>query len=284
MPYPNLTDCAMPYHLDGTVVKVIGPTGGVLKTLSDAEMLELNDEDLTAVTTPQENNEYIVFFFPEKRDISGLYAQFSVFYPGTPTGLQGSADSTNGLDGTWASATMPSGYNAVSADIDGWRKAIAPVEDMDNINVLRLQNNGNYPGMTKTFDGVYILHLYGKKHSGETADDILFLDAENSDAEFGTPLDFGDRPAGTSVIRQIKLKNNSSTLTASSMEVEVEDPADIIRVSLSSGGPWTTTVSIASIAAGAKSAIVYVKCETPAPPTPLGPDRAPIKATVGSWA
>jgi len=37
------------------------------------------------------------------------------------------------------------------------------------------------------------------------------------------------------------------------------------------------------LAPGAKSAIIYVKCEAHAPPTALGPDRAPIKVQVGAW-
>ena len=72
-------------------------------------------------------------------------------------------------------------------------------------------------------------------------------------------------------------------MTASNLVVTVVDPVDNIRVSDDAAGPWTTSQTFASLAAGASSAIIYVKCETLAPPTPLGPMRAPIKAVVGAW-
>lgn len=286
MPYSALTDRAIPYHLDGSVVKIISTTLGVVKSFSLADMLEVNDTDLTPVDAVQ-GGYLCVVFFPELRDISGIYAMctghtgISSDVPMAFTALQGSVDSTNGLDGTWVTATMPDGYPSAVRSLDGWRKGIKAITGMSGVKAVRFTLPGDGAGYSAN---LLVLHLYGKKTAGQTPRDILFLDAENSDAEFAIPLDFADRPAGTSAIRQIKVKNVDPALTASTLVVEVVDPVDNIRVSDSASGPWVTSKTFTSLAPNTKSSIIYVKCETATPPTPLGPMRAPIKATVGAWS
>ncbi len=284
MLYSVFTDRAIPYHLDGSVVKIIDLPIGVVKSLTSAEMQELNDEDLVSIGVGAAAS-LLVVFFPELRDISAIFAiETTSNLQGSEllsaiSGLKGSADSTNGLDGTWVDATLPGGYPAATNDFDGWRKGIKAVTGLGGIKALRF----NIPVSTGN-SKLNILHLYGHKTAGQTPRDILFLDAENADAEFAIPLDFGDRPAGTSAIRQIKVKNVDPTLTASTLVIESIDPVDDIRLSDTADGPWVTSKTITSLAPNTASAIIYVKCETDVPPTPLGPMRAPIKATVGAWS
>ena len=290
MPYSAIPDRAIPYHLDGSVVKFISGTLGVIKSFSEAEMLELNDTDFTAVnwgSSALNEAGNVVVFFPELRDISAIFAVLqSIATSGAiqaqpMNNLQGSADTTNGLDGTWVDATMTGGYPPYALGFDDWRKGLKTFTGLTGVKAIRFAATTVPSGFYS--DGLRVLHIYGHKTSGETPDDILFLDAEDADAEFDSPLDFADRPAGTSVIRQIKVKNASASLTATNLVVTVVDPVDNIRVSDDAGGPWLTSQTFASLAAGASSAIIYVKCETAAPPTPLGPMRAPIKAVVGAW-
>lgn len=284
MPYSVFTDRAIPYHLDGSVVKIIKPSVGVVKSLTSAEMQELNDEDLVSISIDVSTS-LLVVFFPELRDISAIFAiettsnLSGVEALAAISGLQGSADSTNGMDGTWVDAVLPDGYPAVTNYLDGWRKGIKAVTGLGGIKALRF----NIPVVSGN-SKLNILHLYGHKTAGQTPRDILFLDAENADAEFAIPLDFGDRPAGTSAIRQIKVKNVDPALTASTLVVEVVDPVDNVRVSDSDAGPWVTSKTFLSLAPNTASSVIYVKCETATPPTPLGPMRAPIKATVGAWS
>lgn len=281
MPYSTFPDRGIPYHMDGTVIKFMNSTVGVTKTLSSGEMEELNDFDYTLISLTG-SPFYCVIFFPELRDITAifgvLYRNFGSAYVAMElSGLQGSVDTTNGLDGTWTDATVAA-YPAADISLDSWRKNIKPVSDLDGVKAIRF----TYPNAN--WVGIYVLHLYGTKHSGETVDDILFLDAEDGDAEFAIPLDFGDRPAGTSEIHQIKLKNASPDKTASTVTLTVYDANDLIRVADSAAGPWNTSKQFASINANTASAVIYVKCETPAPPTPLGPQKPYIDVTVGSWA
>lgn len=285
MPYTNFTDRGVPYHLDGSVVKIIHPSVGVIKSYTAAEMLELNDEDLTGIVAGV-GGDIVAVFFPELRDISGIFAICSGKSGLTPdmllaiSGLKGSADSTNGMDGTWVDATLPNGYPSNSNNFDGWREGIKAITGLGGIKALKF----TLPGDVDWAASTRILHLYGKKTTGQTPRDLIFLDPQNSDAEYAIPMDFADRPAGTSVIRQIKVKNVDASLTANNITVESIDPVDDIRLSDSEAGPWVTSKTIASLAPNTASAVIYVKCETDAPPTPLGPMRAPIKLSVGAWA
>lgn len=285
MPYNSaIPDRAMPYHTDGTIIKVVHTVYGVTKTMSPTELAELNDADYTEVAVGgTRDSTRVVVFFPELRDVKAIFAVALKMAGTNPTvvpisNLEGSVDSTNGVDGTWTPVTIAA-YPPAVLDLDCWRKSIAAVSDCDGVKAIRFMSYGDW-----VWDSLYILHLYGHKTAGQTADDILFLDAQDSDTEFSAPLNFGDRPAGTSLIRQIKIKNSSATLTASTITLTVDDPIDDMRLSDSSSGPWTTSKVFASLAPNTKSAVVYVKCETDAPPTPLGPARAPIGVTVGSWA
>jgi len=271
--------------LDGTVIKHINITTGVIDTLSAGNLAELNDFDYTKVTLTQASvADYMVVFFPELRDITAIFGTHwitnnTVDAIQALTGLEGSADTTNGIDGTWSAATVAAYPPAVN-DLDSWRKSIKAVSGLDGVKAIRFTW---VIGTFRLWKGMYALHLYGKKTAGQTVDDILFLDAEDGDAEFAIPQDFGDRPAGTSVQHQIKIKNASTTLTASTVTLTVYDANDLIRISDSSSGPWETSMVIASLAANTKSDVIYIKCETPAAPTPLGPQKPLIGVTVGSW-
>jgi hypothetical protein len=285
MSYSVFTDRAIPYHLDGSVVKIIDLSVGVVKNLTASEMLELNDEDLVSISVDAAAS-LLVVFFPELRDVSAIFAletgtvSLGVIGLRPISALQGSADSTNGLDGTWVDATLPNGYPEVTSDFDGWRKGIKAITGLAGIKAIRF----NLPQVVSGTPKLNILHLYGHKTAGQTPDDLIFLDAQNADAEFAIPLDFADRPAGTSAIRQIKVKNVSATLTANNITLESIDPVDDIRLADSEDGPWLTSKTITSLAPNTATAVIFVKCETDAPPTPLGPMRAPIKTSVGAWA
>jgi hypothetical protein len=285
MPYPTLLGHVIPYHIDGTVVIGFDVTGAWEYTVPSNKLVEINDEDLirtdvfNGLTGNGSPGAYLTFFFPEQREIQGLYI---ICDTGGPYSVQGSNDSTNGFDGTWEAASAPSGLNNSTANADTWRRSEA-----GNIGYKAISFSGAKRvlriGLTGLGGGyeVKICHIYGKKGSGQTPDDIVFLDAEDSDAEFTIPLDFGDRPAGTSVVRQIKIQNTSATLTANTIDLQLNH-ADF-TFSTSPTGPWAAHLVISSLAPTTKSSVIYIKNTTQIPPADLGPYRAPLIATVGSW-
>ena len=208
MSYPTLPDRAVPFHNDGTVVKLVSPSEGVVKHFNASEMAELNDQDFTKIATSG-NREmtYLVFFFPEKRDITGALGIADIGAAGTRglNKLEGSNDTTNGMDGTWETATADDGLNSSTMRFDSWRDGGNGGEGWQDVSFA----SGPYETVRMEFDatttganlaGVYIAHLYGSKGAGETADDITFVDPDNSNVEFSLPQDFGPVPAGTSQI------------------------------------------------------------------------------------
>jgi hypothetical protein len=279
MSYSALPGNGIPYHIDGTVVKCYSSDGMVEATLNSTQMGELNDEDYTLVNPANITSTYyfLTFFFPEERELEGVFAVFAAEYNYYgPLYVKGSNDTTNGFDGTWETASAPGGYNTAEMNQDSWRKNIKAGGFSTAYKTWRLEftNGGNGKGMT-------ICHLYGSKGSGETPDDIIFLDAEDSDAEFAASLDYGDRPAGTSVTHQIKLQNTSATLTANTIDISVTH--DNWLLSTSGSGPWSASLEISSLGPGVKSSIIYVKNTTDEPPADLGPQRVPIIVEVTSW-
>lgn len=288
MSYSPVPDRRMAYDADGTVIGTnitpnVGFAAGITAWMSTADMLELNDQDSVTVASLSGGLKLWVWF-PEVREIVGIAMQ-TYHTDGDAFQLQGSADSTNGLDGTWETATLPGGHptqNTPTWAVDHWRTEILPVSFTTPMKVIRILNAGGTgighdPGYTS------LLHLYGRKDAGETPDDILFIDHDDTPGvEFTTDEDFGDRPLGTTVVRQVRVKNASATLTANSINLQLNDTD--FSFSFSSSGPWESVLNIASLGAGAESATIYVRNTTPDPLAGLlGPRAARIIGTVGSW-
>lgn len=283
--YPVLPANGIPYHIDGTVVKVMKTNGTYQATLSASEAGELNDEDLSQIPLTNINTAcYVIFFFPELRNIVAMYGLVATSAGGPwygPDMIEGSANSTNGLDGNWVSASAPSGLNNNTRVTDSWRKGGSGGEGwqftaLSSVNVVRVRFT---VGGTSS---IYLetLHLYGDKKAGQTPDDILFLDAEAGDAPFTANLDFGDRPAGTSFTRQIKIQNSSLTKTANDITVSCVHADWLISWDEIT---WATSLDAGDLIPEAKSPIIYVKNTTPPPPTTLGPKRVCITVQVVAW-
>ena len=146
--------------------------------------------------------------------------------------------------------------------------------------MLRVRTTGT-GGIGTTPYQFGLFHIYGEKAAGETPHDIIFIDHDTTPGvEYAAPEDFGDRPLGTSVVRQFRVKNVSPTLTANSINIQCNDSDFAISTD---GVTWVVTINIASLAAGAESATLYMRNTTPAPGNPLGPRFARIVAIVGSW-
>ncbi len=287
MPYPALPDRASPYDINGAVVKVVTAAQGTIQSLNAAEMLELNDVDLTRVSTETINQReiFLVIFLPDPIEVTGLFAltdKNTNPFAG-PSSIEGSNNTSNGLDGSWVSGT--GSLNDATADFDSWRKSVADV-DFSSTEYATYRIKFDHRASTPdAFIGLTVCHLYGVPTTPTAEADlpILFLDPDAADAEFTLPHDFGDTLAGTSTVKGFKIKNNHGSLQATTVSLDVNDPDDIIRISTTSGGPWVLTIAVGNIAAGASSAEHFIKSEPGAPPIDLKPVRAAIEVTVGSW-
>lgn len=296
MSYPALPDRRMGYDNDGTVVVTSGQnqpyTSGASSYPSGAQVIALNG---LGVLTP---SSYAPignvggsdgfgwwWFFPEQREVSAAFVGLLVTANGTPwlsqAVLEGSNDTTNGLDGSWETAsTTLFGANQVTTagSIDAWRSGIKAVSFTGPKQVIRIR--GVTSGQVGSSISGTVIHLYGSKASGQTPDDILFLNGNASFAEFISPMDFGDRPLGTTAVWTFKVKNASPTHTANTINIQCNDADFAIS---SDGVTYGTTINITSLASGASSGTLYCRDTTPNPGAALGPRFARIITTVASY-
>lgn len=296
MPYAALPDRRMPYDNDGTVFGYRNGGGlgadfayGLSSFVSQATLLEMNDDDNTPAilfggTGGNALYGFFYIFFPESREVTGWVQVMGDQTGGTnyesfgAYALQGSSDSTNGVDGTWETASV-SGAPQVLPTLDGWRSTIRTVSFTGPKKALRLYAYGD----ASAFSQVWILrfHLYGEKAAGQTPDDLVFIDHDTTPGvEYASPEDFGDQPLGTTVVRQFRVKNVSGSKTANTINLQCSDTDFSISTD---GSTWVATINITSLSAGAESSTMYVRCVTPAPGNPLGPRYARIVATVASY-
>jgi hypothetical protein len=283
MPYTALPDRRMPYDNDGSQVGRYTSVNGILSWLSSGERIELNDHDYANVTWSlmySARDIGAIVFFPETREVTGIYAWVQddggAGSNQPITGVQGSTDSVNGLDGSWEAASMPSGYPGYANDYY-WRSDIKPVSFTGPKRTVKAFRYIVNDGMVY----FYILHLYGEKAAGQTPDDVIFINHDDTPGvEFTAPEDFGDQPLGTTVVRQWRLKNTSATKTANTINIQCNDSDFSIS---EDGVNWVVTINLASLAAGAESATYYVRCVTPAVGALLGPRHSRIVVTVASY-
>jgi hypothetical protein len=300
MSYPAIPDMRMPYHRDGCVVGIGGTSGtvatifagGIARYVSGSDLIELNDADnaalgtaipIPAVAGPVGASGVGVWvFFPELREVTAHYMGLDVLGSALiSTGallltVQGSNDTTNGVDGTWETASLGNGQGVGYAQLDGFRAYIKAISLTGGKRAIRFALQANVNGLN-----LVLLHLYGRKAAGQTPDDIIFIDHDTTPGvEYAAAEDFGDRPLGTTVVRQFRVKNASTTKTANTINIQANDSDFTISTD---GTTWVVTINIASLAALAESATMYIRNTTPAPGSLLGPRFAEVVAIVGSW-
>lgn len=288
MSYPALPDHRIPYDIDGTAAYKYSDFNGCPAALTGAELLIAQgiviDESVSVELTTVCAGGFrsgLAFFFPEQRECTGVFA--FAYYDNVGDALSsdrivGSNDTTNGLDGTFEVASLPSGgpITGQSRKSDSWRSGIKPVSFTGGKRTVIVTSSNNTRAQR-----YFCCHLYGEKVAGQTPDDVLFVDPDSANAEFPTALDFGDRPLATSVIDNFAIKNASPTKTANGINIQCND-ADF-ALSSDGGATWVVTINITSLAAGAVSSTFKVRNTTPAVGSKLGPRTARITAIVTSW-
>ena len=292
MSYPTLPGRRFEYDVGGGSVYYGNEINEITTALTTEQMALLNGIGNTNTVLSKdvcmgEALKTVWVFLPERYVISGLGMIHKV-NAGNSSGcsitVAGSVDSTNGLDGTWINATLPSGAippNMIDNDV--WRDSIQPCIFSQAIKVLRVRYfapyvNGDYSHVT-----VYALHIYGVKAEGEIPNDILFLDDDASgDPEFIRDLDFGDRPEGTTVTHRIKLLNSSTTKIANNLTLSLIDVD--FTFSMDEGATWVTGATITSLAPQGMSSSILIKNTIPPPTQTLGPRAPRFEVTIGSWS
>lgn len=282
----------MAWDADGTIFGQYGYPYGVW-TDRTANAAELNDEDdvVQDIRPTGSDYGYGAWVFPELRDLKGVF--YAVNNGAGPT-TGGSAvdyyyysvDTTNGLDGTWVllDGLYPDGVYAGTLATSNYRIGIASY-NVTGIRGFRYLGSHSAVGANRYRKA---MHLYGTISAGETPDRLLFID-NSTGLEFTEVLDWGDVPRGTTLDYDIKIKNNSSTLTANTNVLDFESlylGADVWYTIKETGGSFGSTLNIASIAPGATypagGNVITIRLAVPDSGF-LSFNTVRLKLTTGSW-
>lgn len=271
--YPDVPANRFAYHLDGTKA-YLRSADNSLAELSTAQLTTLNDEDTTAVAFQGTNS--VLFIFPEKRNLQAHFISRQVYDGITPTTTEVSVDTTNGLDGTWNAIENPWTW-VDDAVVPDYRQNIHPVAP-GLIKAVRFNYSVRYSG------NVRAIHLYGTVPPTENPDRLIFWDSSQDIAAKDSIMDWGDISRGTQEVKQLRLKNNSSTKVANNISVTSAATSYTMTVEFSTdGATYSSTIAIPTLASGEVSAKLYVRRAVPAG-EPLRVQAACVRATAASWS
>jgi hypothetical protein len=258
--YADVPGVRIPYHVDGSLVRWATTVSNSNRTISSAwtaysaaDAAEMNDGDTTDVLMVSCNayaGRMIAFIFPQPVTILGHNLLF--YYSGGVDhvfDLSYSTDTTDGGDGTWNITP----HNMDTTTGSALRQMTAV--NFPSVRGMRLWMTNGYSGTANYY--ARDMAFYGSWTPATLAGWHPTSDIQVPPAQ----LDFGDIATGTQATKQFRIKNGRS-LTANN--VVVSAAAGNVQtaggMSLSTDNvTFTPTVTIASIAPGAISPIVYVK-------------------------
>ena len=263
--YPDYPSWRMAYDRDGTQLFYIN-NALTITQLTNADMLKVNNEsnDYLGLSSSSQYGA-LVFIFPELRDIDAYaYMQGSGSLAGTITAAT-SADTTNGVDGTWTtlgSTFIPPTDTNV---IPGYRTTITTAA-VNGVKAIRF----SHASQSARYQNPSTIHLFGEISTGQNPDRLILwhptLDERVGPAHF----DWGDTPRSTTADKTFRVKNNSSTLQANGVRVATEVLTDATVSLLTQhafsldGTNFAAEQTIGDLAAGAISGTVTLRRTTTA--------------------
>lgn len=258
--YPDVPSRRMAWDDDGSLLGHRFADGSsALTEMSDVDKGTINDESLTGVTIGggSQGDVWMFVIFPELREFDGLHVQG---HGANAIGqIATSGDSTNTWDGTFTQRSA--GLDDSQYDLLAYREQITSFA-VSNVRQVRIQYD--FTGSSKV---IRRIHVYGEISSGQTPDRLLFID-ELTSLEFALPKDYAEIPRGSSEDFEWRIRNNSSTLTANTIQYTSESTYE-------SSGSWYThtepglttyaaTQQITSLASSTTTGIITTRRITPA--------------------
>ena len=285
--WPDTPSRKIAYHADGTVVVGRFPADGApYENFYDWDsgplgLEEMNDLDFDGIipnyalkrfpalgTTPASSvlnkRTETAWIFPEYRDIYGYAVVLEIAFTSLDQGLYRmyiSGNTTNGIDGDWTEIgyfTNDGPPNNLPANInypEWWRESQVSLYFPRARGMRFLGTAGFNTSAGETAAMLWrAAFLFGMISAGETPDRILFID-NYTGLEFTLPMDWGDVPRGSVLEWDIYLLNNSSTLTANTMTLDMKtlyNASDGWYQMKVTGGGFGDTIAITSMAPGAR--------------------------------
>jgi hypothetical protein len=285
--YADVPGNRMAYHKDGSQCIHINE-GNALTLLANSNLQTFNDENdgtnyqiWSAVSgSSGTHTRYLGMVFPELRDIVGYFVAGSNpnLWGGAAWSYQASANTTNGVDGTWTGANITIAGGSSPTYRSGIQALSRP-----GIKGIRFGRGWSANGPVH----LYTIHLYGKPTAGQPRW-LIFTDTGGTEVT-GPYFDFADDArGGAPEVKTFKIQNGHATLTANSIVLSVstltnKSPSFTDDYEFSSDGvSYSATLNIGALAAGASSATLYVRRTTPIGAA-LGLEAPLLEATAGSW-
>lgn len=248
--------------------------------MSAAQLIQVNNEDASDDINLGGNDYLTAIIFPETRDIDGVFFGSNAL---SNSASDYSLDTTNAVDGSFTTLSY-AGF-AWTND-DDYRDNITS-KSITGVRCLRFFNG-------QINADVSAWHVYGSIASGQTPDRILFLD-EASGLEFGQStapeiMDFGDRPRGSILDHEFRLRNNSTVagnnLTATTIALTREaltGSMDTWMTYDEAGGGFMTSETVTSLAPETNSALLTLRLDVDDAAT-LFVWAARTKVAVTTWS
>lgn len=257
---------------DGSIMTYIGIDGVVLNSTT-AVRREVNSENGTgAPCSPSgaASSSRIAVVFPVPMDLTTIFIATDDAYMPYPHIIETSKDTTNGIDGAWETQNIidwvpnqpvkPNYRQAVSC------RTLLPGTPSIGVRGIRMSTNS-----PSGFRGILrALHLYGAPSATATKDRLALWHPTTDTVLPPTWLDWGDVPRGTSSDRSFRIKNLSVTLTAQNIGLYIEaltagvpSVAGMHTMSDTAGATFQSTLTIATLAPGALSAVFILRRVVP---------------------
>lgn len=279
--YADYPSNRMAIDLDGTKLVTID-SGSSIVELSGSLVTSANSETGTvdiaiANVTPLR----LAAIFPEKRDIGGIYVGYTS--GGTPTvgTFQWSADTTNGLDGTWTGFTYTPTNGAVNP---AYRTSVSS-QALTGVKAIRFTLQTGY---SSDWCRIRAFHLFGKIAAGENPDRLEIWHPTLDQRIGAAAFDWGNAARNGSADLTFRVKNRSATKTANSITVSIDSLTDTTpsfqgaHYVSADGSTFTATINIGGLAHDAISGVLTLR-RVLSSTAVLSLWAARLKAIAASW-
>ena len=315
--YPDAPSHRIPYDADGSVVwgaTGIGASAGFggsasaftafqlpVTEFSSTTKAELNDEDSVSILDrggPGDPDSGVAWVWPEKRDIYGFFGHVLSDDQTHIRELDYSTNTKNGISGdftvilTSGDIQQPEGGDQFWTVDQSYREYINSFTSTGVRSVRARMRYGKNVGDAVDQAHVRAFHWYGDIADAANPDRIIYVD-DATGLSYDELQDWGDIPRGSVHDKEIRLLNNSASLSASSNVITFESLTGdshtwyTIRDNSSTSLSFSTELTInGPITAGSRypaSTSLTLRL-TVADDEDLGPHSARMKLFTNTWA
>lgn len=269
---------------DGSILTLI-TTGNAVTAVNATDRRTVNSEDETGIVALVHK---VAIVFPVPMDCSAMFLALGGPRPWNWTvAVETSKDTTNGVDGTWSTQYL-TGLNPWRATKPEYREAAslytfqtnAQSSDLKGVRFAVYSNLAGTAAATLKSDNLLrAFHIYGQPSTLATKDRLAIWQPTTDAKVTPTWFDWGDVARGSSADKTFRVKNLSTVLTASDIDVYVEaltpgspSVAGMHLISANLGSTFLTQVNIVSLAPGVISPVLTLR------------RTVPITAQVSVWS